>query len=220
MYEIIKSLCKENGTSVTALCREITGSSGNLATWKKGNIRKEYLIKIAERFDIPVGYLTTEISDGKFNKIGRTVAEVIKELLNLNQISAKKMLFDLGFSHNLITQWQNGNVPSLDKIVNIAEYFDVSLEYLTGKEYFKEIEYFISDGNIKPKKHIADPNKYFYSLAIELKISPENPSERLFAVKMANEYLREKHSKSNEYSSVLVSFRDKKNIGIYDICLL
>lgn len=50
-------LCEKNGISVTALCKEITGSSGNLSTWKNGNIRTDYLIKIADRFNCSVDYL-------------------------------------------------------------------------------------------------------------------------------------------------------------------
>lgn len=57
MYEKIKQLCKENGTTITTLCREVTGSTGNLATWKKGNFRSEHLSTIAEKFSVSVDYL-------------------------------------------------------------------------------------------------------------------------------------------------------------------
>lgn len=56
-YERIKQLCDENGTSISKLCIDITGSSGNTSTWKKGNIRNDYLIKIAERFNVTTDYL-------------------------------------------------------------------------------------------------------------------------------------------------------------------
>lgn len=57
MYEIIKQLCQQNGTTITALCEQITGSKGNLATWKKGNIRTDYLKKISEYFNVSTDYL-------------------------------------------------------------------------------------------------------------------------------------------------------------------
>ena len=43
MYEKLKKLCKERGLSVTRLCELVTGNSGNLATWKKGTMRSDYL---------------------------------------------------------------------------------------------------------------------------------------------------------------------------------
>ncbi len=57
MYELIKSLCNENGISITYLCEQITGSKGNLQTWKKDNIRSATLKKIAEYFDVSTDYL-------------------------------------------------------------------------------------------------------------------------------------------------------------------
>lgn len=57
MYERIKKLCKEHGISITRLCEEITGSKGNLATWKKGNVRPEHLYQIAEKFNVSTDYL-------------------------------------------------------------------------------------------------------------------------------------------------------------------
>lgn len=53
----IKELCSEKGITITRLCVHITGSKGNLATWNKGNIRSDYLVKIAEYFDVSVDYL-------------------------------------------------------------------------------------------------------------------------------------------------------------------
>jgi len=55
--ERVKDLCKNNGTNITALCVEVTGNSGNLSTWNKGNIRNDYLIKISEKFNISTDWI-------------------------------------------------------------------------------------------------------------------------------------------------------------------
>jgi len=60
MIERIEQLCTRNGTNITSLCKEITGSSGNLQTWRKGNIRNDYLIKIAQKFKVSTDYLLGE----------------------------------------------------------------------------------------------------------------------------------------------------------------
>ncbi len=57
MYQRIQSLCRENGTTITALCLKITGSRGNLSTWKNGNIRPEWLSAIADEFGVSTDYL-------------------------------------------------------------------------------------------------------------------------------------------------------------------
>ena len=76
MYELLLSLCKENGISITNLCLEITGSRGNLNTWKKGNINPTVLSKIADYFGVSTDYLlgreeksTTNINTETHSKI-------------------------------------------------------------------------------------------------------------------------------------------------------
>jgi len=57
MYQKLKELCKKKGTNVTQLCIEVTGNSGNLATWKKGYMRSDYLAKSAEILGVSTDYL-------------------------------------------------------------------------------------------------------------------------------------------------------------------
>ena len=57
MYELLKQLCKEKGTTVTQLCILVTGNSGNLATWKKGYMRSDYLAKASQVLGVSADYL-------------------------------------------------------------------------------------------------------------------------------------------------------------------
>lgn len=58
-YQRIMELCKAGETTPTALCTKITGSPGNLSTWKKGNARNDHLVKIAQYFGVSTDYLLT-----------------------------------------------------------------------------------------------------------------------------------------------------------------
>lgn len=57
MYEIIKQLCDKNDISISKLCEIVTNSTGNLATWKKGYMRSDYLQKVADYFQVSTDYL-------------------------------------------------------------------------------------------------------------------------------------------------------------------
>ena len=59
--------------------------------------------------------------------------QVIDMKLKEKNITAKKMLSDLNYSHSLITQWRKGNTPSLDKITAISKYLNVPVSYLLGE---------------------------------------------------------------------------------------
>lgn len=50
-------LCKEKGITITNLCKEVTGSSGNLSTWKKGYMRSDYIAKVSEILGCSIDYL-------------------------------------------------------------------------------------------------------------------------------------------------------------------
>lgn len=57
IIEKLNELCIQNGISLTNLCKEITGSSGNLPTWKKDKIRPDWLRAICIKFNISSDYL-------------------------------------------------------------------------------------------------------------------------------------------------------------------
>ena len=57
MYELLKKLCSERGMTVTQLCISVTGNSGNLATWKKGYMRSDYLAKAGDILGVSTDYL-------------------------------------------------------------------------------------------------------------------------------------------------------------------
>ena len=79
MYERIQKLCEQNGTTITKLCILITGSSGNLNTWKKGYMRTDYLKNVANYFGVTTDYLIT----GKEKSSSGNLTNDEQELLNV-----------------------------------------------------------------------------------------------------------------------------------------
>lgn len=62
---------------------------------------------------------------------GSLLVENIRALCKKNKISITKLEADLFLSPGLISRWSR-NVPALDKIMDIADYFNVSLDELVG----------------------------------------------------------------------------------------
>lgn len=62
--------------------------------------------------------------------------EIIDALLNERGVSGAQMSADLGMSRSFMTELRKGRAKSikLETAQKIAEYFDVSLDYLTGEE--------------------------------------------------------------------------------------
>ena len=61
--------------------------------------------------------------------------EVVKCLIKQKGISVNKMLKDLGMGTGTFRTWESrGTVPNGETLQKIADYFDVSVDYLLGKE--------------------------------------------------------------------------------------
>lgn len=58
--------------------------------------------------------------------------ESIRNLCKSNNIALTKLEEELGFSQGLISRWKD-KAPSLDKIIDIADYFKISLDEVVGR---------------------------------------------------------------------------------------
>lgn len=63
----------------------------------------------------------------------------LNELIREKGINNKKLLDDLKLGKNSIINWtQRGNVPNGETLKRIADYFNVSIDYLLGKTSMKK----------------------------------------------------------------------------------
>lgn len=57
----------------------------------------------------------------------------ILTLINQHGLSARAFAIKLGLSPNCVSEWKNGRIkPSLEHIIKIASFFDVTTDYLLG----------------------------------------------------------------------------------------
>jgi len=56
----------------------------------------------------------------------------IFELAQQRKVSVNKMLKESGLTKSLIDNMKRNQIPSVDKILALAEYFSVSVDYLLG----------------------------------------------------------------------------------------
>lgn len=57
----------------------------------------------------------------------------VKTLCKERGISVSKMIKDLSLAHGNVTNWNKGAVPKGETLNKIADYFNVSTDYLLGK---------------------------------------------------------------------------------------
>lgn len=59
--------------------------------------------------------------------------EKIKELSKQKKISIRQLEMRFGYSNGYLAKWKN-NTPNSDELVKLADYFNVSVDYLLGRE--------------------------------------------------------------------------------------
>lgn len=118
--------------SVAKMMKELGFSSGLFSQWKSGKQKPsaEKICKIAEYLNVSTDYLLG------FGQIGEKMFKVqnLFKIIEEKDISAKKLSDDTGISTGNISDWKSGRCcPSINALITIADYFDISLDYLVGR---------------------------------------------------------------------------------------
>ncbi|MCQ2463963.1 MAG: helix-turn-helix domain-containing protein [Oscillospiraceae bacterium] len=58
------------------------------------------------------------------------------ELCNLKNTKPNPVAKELGISSGIITKWKNGSLPNSDTLLKIADYFEISVDYLLGRDEY------------------------------------------------------------------------------------
>ena len=70
----------------------------------------------------------------------------LKELRNKEGISQQKLANELGISQQSVNKYENHSIePDISTLIAIADYFDVTLDYLVGRDDIQK-SYFETDG--------------------------------------------------------------------------
>lgn len=56
-----------------------------------------------------------------------------ESLLKKNNISHYALSREIGINNSSLLFWKRGKTPKMDSLIKIAEYFDVSIDYLVGR---------------------------------------------------------------------------------------
>ena len=63
----------------------------------------------------------------------RVIVEKIRELCENKNTSLAQLEKELDFGNGTIRRW-NENLPSVDKVIKVANYFGVTVDFLTGMD--------------------------------------------------------------------------------------
>jgi len=83
----------------------------------------------------------------------------IKELRKLKKVSQKEVASNLGIAQNTLSTWEVGRYePDSDSLVKLADYFNVSIDYLLGRSDEKRPAVPEDDGSHKNEVLVRSRN--------------------------------------------------------------
>lgn len=137
--ETIKDYIAVNGLTLTAFSEILGIRESCLSQWLSGNNKPslEYVILVADKLNYSTDYLFWLSSTPKYKpaKKRSSFAERLQALLKESSISKNKLAGICGVTSSTVSKWLlRGQLPKPQVAINLAKYFNCSLDYLLGRE--------------------------------------------------------------------------------------
>ena len=132
--ERLQDLLIENELSRLQLAKRIGISSETINGYFNDNFypKLSVAVKISKYFNCSLDYLmglSEEYENHDKNNL--SFIDTLKKLLKANHLSPEKLMKKLNLGETNYYRWQRGeNIPSITSLTLIAQYFDVSIDYL------------------------------------------------------------------------------------------
>ncbi|MCT0449921.1 helix-turn-helix domain-containing protein [Lactococcus lactis] len=136
--EQLKTLRKINGLTQKELAEKLKIKQNSYSDWENGKSEPniEMLVRIADYFDVSLDYLM----GGKMKNITEEFSLCLKKIRMKRKLSQKQIAEELKISQQQYSKWEGGIItPNAETLVRLADYFDVSVDYLLGRKK-KEIK--------------------------------------------------------------------------------
>lgn len=121
-------------------------SKNSFTDWKSGRIKSytKYIPQIAEYLGVTTDYLLgrAEIDENFADEVsvGSRFNDIFERLCREKGVSPNAVAKQLSISSGSVSEWKKGRVPQNAKLRIIAEYFNVSTDYLLGKTDVRDAE--------------------------------------------------------------------------------
>jgi len=136
--ETLAELMDERNLSSRALGNIVGTRDSSIRGWRAGKY-KLYLsnaLKLAVYFECSLQFLMGR-TDNRLDFTPRECPPFYNQLLKVMEQHKKsryRVVKDTAFSNGHFTKWKNGADPSMQSIIDLADYFRLTLDALVGRE--------------------------------------------------------------------------------------
>ena len=127
----------ENDIDMKELSKQTNIKLGSLYFYFKNDTIPDVncAIKISEFFGCSINYLLglSESNDIKLNMTNKKFIENYEKLLKNNNTNNYYVCNKLNINRNSIYNWKKGKTPKMFNLIEIAKYFNTSIDFLLGR---------------------------------------------------------------------------------------
>lgn len=132
-------LMNVKGLNVTKLAKELKIAKSCVSSWKCGVVMPKFdtALLLCKYFDCSLDFLfgNSEFEENAKEYSNTNFGKNLKKILKERKIKQETFFKDLNLSSSNISYWsKENNYPQLEVIIKIANYLNVSIDYLVGIE--------------------------------------------------------------------------------------
>ncbi len=136
--ENLFALMEERNLNAPALGKILNTNRSNITRYLRGERLPDYrlFVAILDYFNVSADVLLGRVdycNTQSFQSV-QPFGNVLRKALDETKVSQYRLQKDLHFSSATTYSWlRNKSIPSIEHIVNLADYLDVSVDYLLGR---------------------------------------------------------------------------------------
>jgi len=137
--DILAEIMIEKDLTCVALSKEIGVINATVSAWRSGKsgIKLSNLLKLADYFNCSIQYLTGR-TEKKLDYVPQVPPPFYTSLKQVMQ-NHKKTRYRMTVKDKIVADtnfvdWSRGSDPSLKKLIDLADYFSITIDELVGRE--------------------------------------------------------------------------------------
>ena len=131
--KLVENILEEQGKTKQSLFDDCVVSANTFFKYRQRCPSLKTVIKISNYLNVSLDYLFEFSNENRFKEYDIDNLKFYENLIsfiNNKKISARKFCKDLGYAKDNILRWKNGIQPTIQRLLEMTEYFGCSLDDL------------------------------------------------------------------------------------------
>jgi len=131
--KLVENILEEQGKTKQSLFDDCVVSANTFFKYRQRYPSLKTVIKIANYLNVSIDYLFEFVNENHFKQYNYENLKFYENLISCiesKKISSRQFCKDLGYSKDNILRWKNGIQPTVQRLLEMTQYFGCSIDDL------------------------------------------------------------------------------------------